>query len=304
MDNRPRVLLTGATGLIGHEFCLQAAEGLDLWAVVRNTPPRHRPGKWIEHNLANPQLPPSLPENTDTVIHLAQSPHFRDFPEKAMDVFQVNVGSTARLLDWSRQTGVRRFIYASSGGIYGHGAKEFNEDDPAGPHGPLGHYLATKHSGELLVENYADQMIVVLLRFFFVYGFRQRETMLIPRLLRSVREGKPIRLQGHDGIRLNPIHVSDAAAAVVNALRLEESHKINIGGPEVMTLGEVARTMGDLVGREPVLVMEESDAGHLVGDVSKMSRLLRPPSITLEAGLRRMLEESGEVVPDQGAGNG
>ena len=72
-------------------------------------------------------------------MHLAQSPRYRDFPEGALDVFEVNVGSTQRLLDWACRQGVKRFIYASSGGVYGHGEAPFEEDVPIKVAATLGH---------------------------------------------------------------------------------------------------------------------------------------------------------------------
>jgi UDP-glucose 4-epimerase len=280
-----RLLVTGASGLIGHELCRQLGSEWKVLALGRAAPDGLNV-EAIPCDLAGPHLMGDMPPGVDTVVHLAQSSHFRQFPDRAPDIFEVNVGSTTRLLDWAWRTGVRRFVYASSGGIYGHGSQEFREEDPIGSQGPLGFYLASKHCGELLVENYAEVMTVVILRFFFVYGPRQRHTMLIPRLLRSVRDGQPIRLQGEDGLRLNPIHATDAAGAVALALDLAESQKINIAGPQVYTLRGVAETMGGIVGREPVFEIDHgTPPGHLVGDITKMSRLLRAPVISLRAGV-------------------
>lgn len=288
------ILVTGGTGLIGRSLLPVLVDRGRVWATARSARESRVPGvRWIPHDLAGPELPRDLPERIDTVVHLAQSPRFREFPDHARDIFGVNVASTVALLDWARRAGARRFIYASSGGIYGHGEREFRENDPIHATRPLGFYLASKQCGELLVESYAEQFTVVILRFFFVYGRGQRPSMLIPRLVRSVVEGRPVLLQGGDGLRLNPTHVSDAVRAITAALELEESHKINVAGPEVLTLREVATTIGRHVGREPIFeVRPDQEPGHLVGDIGKMSRLLAPPTVRFEEGVRELCADA------------
>src|SRR5688572_3473026 len=165
------ILLTGATGLIGSRVAPALARRHAVTAMVRRLSPKADPRiRWLPSDLGAPFLPDAMPGGADTIVHLAQSAHFRDFPERARDIYEVNVGSTARLLEWGRRTGVKRFIHASSGGLYGHGDQRFREDDAVRVTEPLGFYLASKHSAELLVEAYGSLFTVVILRFFFVYG--------------------------------------------------------------------------------------------------------------------------------------
>jgi nucleoside-diphosphate-sugar epimerase len=225
------------------------------------------------------------------VIHLAQPAQFRDFPEQAEQMLQVNTVSTLHLLDYARCAGARTFIYASSGGIYGYGEQEFSEDVKIPPRNDLGFYLSTKLCSEILAENYTPFMNVIVLRFFFVYGVGQRRSMLIPRLVQSVMDGKPIILHGDDGLRLNPIHVSDAVAAIHRVLALDGSHKINIGGPEVLNLRQIGEIIGRAVGKAPCFeVQAVSQPRHLVGDISKMTRLLGRPQLRFETGIRTYVD--------------
>ena len=210
-----RVLVTGAAGLIGRHLIEALRTHHEVHALHRPGSPGEGSGaRWIATDLTDRIFLDALPIGVDGVIHLAQSRRFRDFPEGARDVFGVNVESTAALLDWSVRTGVRRFVLASSGGIYGYGRDPFTEEHPVGSAGPLGHYLASKHCAELLSESYADHMTVTILRFFFVYGPGQRPDMFIPRLVGSIAEGRPIMLGGEDGLCTNPVHVTDAVSAI------------------------------------------------------------------------------------------
>jgi nucleoside-diphosphate-sugar epimerase len=291
--NGQRIVLTGATGLIGRSVVDVLRARHQLISVGRSPPP---PGiEWIKADLNSLLDLSSMPRSVDTVIYLAQSQYFRDFPDRAPEIFTVNVANVQRMLDWARISGVKRFLLASSGGVYGHGESAFREDDTIGPKGPLGYYLASKHCSELIAGSYSDLFTVVILRFFFVYGPGQRKSMLIPRLIESVRSARPVTLQGPDGIRLNPIFVSDAATAIQRACQLESSHIVNVAGAEVFPLKELVRIIGDKLGREPVFQLNLAEKpGNLVGDTEKMRRLLGAPVISFPDGLGRMLAHEDE----------
>lgn len=285
------LLITGATGLVGSHLLPRLAPDHQVWAVARQTPAEPGAVAWLHHDLSEPRLPEAMPEGIDTVIHLAQSPHFRDFPGAAPHVYEVNLGSTARLLDWAQRSGVKRFIYASSGGVYGFGDRPFGEEDPPATE-PLGYYLATKRSSELLVESYASQFTVVILRFFFIYGRGQRPDMLIPRLIGNIKAGNPLTLQGPEGLRMNPLHASDAARAVEACLELTQSETLNVGGGEVLSLRRIAEIIGARVGVEPRFQVDAAASPrNLVGRIDKLSRLLGAPQVAFADGVAELCGE-------------
>ena len=287
-----KILITGAQGLIGSHLVLALQTEHEIYALSRSVGTWTHPQlHWVQQDLTKPLDPARLPAHIDAVIHLAQSEHFRDFPARAEEIFQVNTVSTVHLLDYARLAGAQRFVLASSGGIYGHGEQEFAEDANLASKADLGFYLGTKLCSEVLAENYTALMNMIMLRFFFVYGPRQRRTMLIPRLVQAVMDGNPIVLQGPDGFRLNPTHVSDAVVAIRHALGLDSSQKINIGGPEVLSLRQVGEIIGQVVNKEPMFDTQlAAQPRHLVGDISKMTRLLGAPQMKFEAGIRAYVE--------------
>ena len=282
------ILVTGASGFIGRHLLRALPDEDSVWAIVGDGAlEATRNVVQVRHDLLRADLPPTLPEKIDAVIHLAQSRRFRDFPDRARETFSVNVASTMALLDWARSAGAHAFVLASSGGLYGGGKRSFDENEPLAPIGPLGFYLASKHCAELLAENYATYFNLIVLRFFFVYGPGQNRTMLIPRLVDNLSAGRPITLSGANGIRINPTYVTDAVTSVVAALSVDNSEKINVAGPEACALRSIADLIGELVGREPLFSITDSTASRdLVGDTTKMARLLGPPITSLRDGLR------------------
>jgi UDP-glucose 4-epimerase len=292
-----RCVVTGASGLIGSSLLGALAGNWHVHAVGRHCPPVLPDGaEWHTMDLTEGLDGAALPPRVDSVVHLAQSEHFRDFPEHALEVFQVNAGATARLLGYAQGAGARSFVLASSGGVYRPGHDALHEELDIVSREDLGYYIGTKLCSEILTEQYAPVLTVVIIRYFFVYGPGQRQDMLIPRLVRSVREGKPVTLQGENGLRINPTHVSDAARATARAMDLRESHKINVGGPQIVTLRELCETIGRRVGRAPVFHTNPGTEPYpLVGDTEKMRRLLTTPLISVEDGIAGQIETPQRV---------
>jgi UDP-glucose 4-epimerase len=287
---KPRsILITGASGLLGRSVLQALAEDSRVFALVRSSAERYYENvKYLIFNLESDLDPSLLPKEIDTILHFAQSSKFRDFPDSALDVFNVNISSTARLLDYAKQVGAKQFVYASSGGVYGNGSQAFKENAAIVPAGQLGHYLGSKACGEILVQSYASMFQVTVIRPFFIYGPRQNRSMLIPRLMDSVASGKPISLQGGDGIRINPVHVEDASAAVVAALDTKESTTYNIAGPDVLSIRQIAEAMGEYLGKAPTFQHADGDPKDLIADISAMqSRLYKP--------IRRLYDSFNEI---------
>jgi UDP-glucose 4-epimerase len=272
-----RVLVTGASGLLGRRtVALLRSEG-EVCATGRTT-----------LDLSLPIDPAALPTRVDAVVYLAQSRRFRDFPGGAEDVVQVNTAAPLALANWARGAGAQSFVYASTGGVYASSAEPVTESSPLTD--PMGFYPASKRSAELLLAPFADDFSLAILRYFFIYGRGQGRDMLVPRLVDSVRAGRPISLQGKDGVRLNPVHVDDAARATIAATRLTDSATINVGGPQPLSLRAMGEAIGAAAGQVPVFeVAAEARPANLVADISTMTRLLGAPE-------RRFRESVGELI--------
>lgn len=278
-----RILVTGVTGFVGWHLCRALVESNEVWGLARREPnaiERHPNLRWIVHDLSSATWPSAMPERLDVIVHLAQSQHYREFPDRALDMFRVNCLGTERLLDLAYRTGVSTFVYTSTGGIYGTGPHAFKETDEFRPSGPLRHYFTTKYTAELLLADYALLFKPIILRPFFVYGVGQDPKMLIPRLVARIAVGEAVTLYGESGIRINPVHVSDMVVAIVRALERRDSLMTNLAGPEVWSLRDIAVAIGNEVGRPPIFTVIPTDSPpHLVADISLMTRELGAPKV-------------------------
>ena len=247
------------------------ARGVNVFGVCRPNTSNNIDGvRSIEIDLSENWDTDVLPERIDCIFHLAQSSKFRDFPESSMDVFNVNINSTARLLDYAKGVGAQKFIYASTGGLYENGPKELNENAPLVPLGKLGHYYGSKACGEILVQSYASEFQVVIIRPFFIYGPNQKRGMLIPRLFDCVSSGKPIQLQGDEGIRINPVHAEDASCAVAGILEFEGNATFNVAGSQVLSIKQICDEIGENLNKIPSYEYLPGEPTDLVADISAM----------------------------------
>jgi nucleoside-diphosphate-sugar epimerase len=280
------ILVTGASGFLGsHLVQSLLADGQEVHALARREA-RLPPGvRRIDGDLADPAFPIHLPPRIDTVVHLAQSRHFRHFPDQAQDIFAVNVQATALLADYARRAGAQQLVFASSGGVYSPSEDRLVETAPISP---LNYYLSSKYAAEILLTAYRPHFRCVILRPFFLYGPGQ-QGMLVGGLLARIRAREPITIDGDPGMRTNPLFVDDAVLALRAALRLERSAVINLCGDEAVTVTELANILGELSGVAPLVTHDHTRPSRdLLGNNTGMKELLGlGRTTTLREGLRR-----------------
>lgn len=284
-----RLIVTGASGFVGQHLVRFLAGRYELVCLARDpsTVPDLDGLLALPGDLAGREWAARLPERADAIIHLAQST--ASFPEGADDLFAINVGSTQRLASYALRAGVRRFILASSGSVYRAQARPLRETDAVEP---PNFYATTKAISEMILRPYEDSFGVSVMRLFAPYGPGQVDRM-IPRLIASVREGRPITLYNGGQPRLNPIHVSDLVQIVEDALDLQGSQTVNVAGPGVVGVGEIAWLAAKALGREPILIEEARAAGgDLVADTNLMRRVFGPRNlIHPSAGIPALVKE-------------
>lgn len=290
------ILVTGASGLVGRRLIRDARDvGFKVTALVRDRGQLRTDGiELVVADLADPaadwlaRLPPAV----DAVVHLAQSSHFREFPARAGHVLAVNTVATAHLLDYSRRAGVRTFVLASTGGVYGSPAMAAGPliEEPLRYRSDIGFYAATKLAAEAIADAYRELFTIVNLRGFFIYGPGQKPHMLVPRLIDRVLSSQPITVQGPRGMRFNPLFVEDCSRAIIAALDVSSSMAVNVAGPEATDLVGFCDRIGQLVGIPPVYQRQEGTPPDWTADIAMMRETFGPPRVGITAGIAAVLQ--------------
>lgn len=277
-----RVLVTGASGFLGAQLVPALAQGgHEVFAAVRDASRAPTDGTPVVVDLER-ALDGTELEPVDAIVHLAQANV--PIPEGARELFRVNTASTLELLDWGRRTGAERFVYASSGSVFGLGEGMVTEDTLRRSDDL---YAVTKEIAERLVDTYAPSYrSTAILRPFAPYGPTQTGR-LIPGLIQRVRDGVPVMLNEGGRPQMTPMYVDDAVRAFAAALDLEGRHVLNIAGDEAVSIRELAELIGETLGREPLFESSSNHVGDLVADNSRMREVLGfGPLVTLADGIR------------------
>lgn len=313
-----RILLTGGAGFIGSHVA-EALLRRRLPVVIVDTLDDFYPRAWKEANLeeiraAGPYefFPVDICEpkalravlgetQPEVVIHLAARPGVRASIERPQLYEWVNVAGTANLLEACREAGVRKFIFGSSSSVYGAMSRVPFSEEQADLR-PLSPYAATKLAGELLCYTYAHvyRLPVICLRFFTVYGPRQRPDLAIHKFTALIEAGRPLPILGDGTTGRDYTYVDDIVAGVLAALGYEPPltpdtpfEVFNLGNSRPVKLAELVAHLERLLGRRAVCEMRPLGPGEVPltwADISKATRLLGyRPRMSLEEGLDRFL---------------
>ncbi len=231
-----------------------------------------------------------------TVVHLAAMAGVRPSIESPGLYVSVNVDGTVNLLQAAARHGVQKFLFASSSSVYGNNRKvPFSEEDPVDH--PISPYAATKKAGELLCHTFSHLygLPVVCLRFFTVYGPRQRPDLAIAKFMRLMSEGKEIPVFGDGQMSRDYTYINDIIDGTVSAMQSVESYRIyNLGGSKPVTLTTLIRTIENTTGlpaRIRRLPPQPGDVERTCADLTRARRELGfDPRVSLEEGIARQWE--------------
>lgn len=260
------ILLTGVNGLLGRSLPGELQDH-HITALVRRLPESQIKGiEYLLCDLGQPLVIEKLPKKIDAVIHLAQSENYRNFPQQALDVFQINTACTASLLDYSLKAGAQTFFYASSGSVYEPFERSLNEDEALYP---SSYYAVSKFNSEKLLSSYQAHLNVCAFRLFFLYGERVSNS-LITSLVNRVREKTPILLDLPNGLTFTPTHVNDVARLIKMAMEKKWNGIINVASPEAVNLRELTMQMGVFLDQTPCYQTTEKNAQEIVPSLKKL----------------------------------
>jgi UDP-glucuronate 4-epimerase len=318
------ILITGGAGFIGsHLVDLLLAEGGWRITVVDDFNDFYDPAikrenvsarlsnadyELVEADIRNYSLLQTVFEKTqfDCIVHLAARAGVRPSLSEPRLYVETNINGTLNLLELARAHGVKQFVFGSSSSVYGMNAKvPFSEDDPI--FNPISTYAATKAAGELLCHSYAHlyDMRIVCLRFFTVYGARQRPDLAIHKFAKLISAGKPLPVFGDGSTRRDYTYIDDIIAGVRAAMEYDKSNYevINLGESQTVELRELISLLEKALGKPAQIdrqPLQPGDVSQTFADITKARRLLGyDPQTQIEAGIEKFVEwfrESGSKV--------
>ncbi|MEW6211376.1 MAG: GDP-mannose 4,6-dehydratase [Acidobacteriota bacterium] len=233
----------------------------------------------------------------DAVVHLAARAGVRPSLERPLEYERTNVAGTYSLLEAARASKVPRFIFGSSSSVYGVNSKvPFSEDDPVAH--PISPYAATKIAGEAACHAYSHLygVRIVCLRFFTVYGARQRPDLAIHKFARLINEGRAIPVYGDGTTQRDYTYIDDIIAGVRAALSYEASQFeiINLGESQTVELRRLIEVLEEALGKRAVIDRQPEQPGDVpvtYADVMKARRLLGyDPKTKIEEGVAKFVE--------------
>jgi UDP-glucuronate 4-epimerase len=312
---KKQILVTGGAGFIGsHLVDFLLAENLWQVTVVDNLNDFYAPEikrANIAAHLENPKykiyetdicdsrnLERIFAENNfEVIVHLAAWAGVRPSLLNPKLYTETNVNGTLNLLELAKKYEVKQFVFGSSSSVYGINSKiPFSEEDNISQ--PISPYAATKAAGELLCHTFSHlyDIRTVCLRFFTVYGARQRPDLAIHKFAKLISEGKPIQMFGDGTTRRDYTYVDDIIQGVRAAIDYDKSkHEIfNLGESQTIELKDLIALLEKHLSKKAVIerqTMQPGDVPITFADISKARQLLNyNPTTKIEQGIPKFVE--------------
>lgn len=309
------ILITGGAGFIGSHLVDHLLLEGD-WAVTvvddfndfyapnikRNNVRAHEQNpayKLIEADIRDQAALAKVFDNTqfDAIVHLAARAGVRPSLKDPQLYCETNIDGTLNLLEEARKHGVKQFVFGSSSSVYGINAKvPFSEDDPIRQ--PISPYAATKGAGELLCHTYSHlyDLRSVCLRFFTVYGARQRPDLAIHKFASLISQSKPIPVFGDGKSRRDYTYIDDIIGGVRAAIDYDQTNYevINLGESRTVELTELISLLEQELGKKAIIdsqAPQPGDVPQTFADITRARQLLGyNPQTPIEEGIRKFVE--------------
>lgn len=236
----------------------------------------------------------------DSIMHLAAMAGVRPSIQDPSLYYDVNITGTVNLLERCRENGIKQFVFASSSSVYGNNEKvPFSESDRVDK--PISPYAATKKSGELLCHTYSHlfDMNIACLRFFTVYGPRQRPDLAINKFTRLILEDKEIPFYGDGTTSRDYTFVDDIVTGIVSSINYVNTDKkvfeiFNIGGDKTVSLIEMVKAIEEVLGKKAklnILPMQPGDVNRTCADITHSRKIIGyNPQTSFKEGIKNFID--------------
>ena len=308
------LFITGGAGFIGSTLCDRMLEYDNKIVVVDNFNDYYSPKlkeKNIKHNLDNKNyklyrgdicdknlLRKIFEENQiDVVVHIAASAGVRPSIENPLSYVKNNIEGTVNIVEVMKENGIKKIVFASSSSIYGNCKEEiFSEDLKVSE--PISPYAASKSACEQFLYTYSKlfDIQVVALRFFTVFGPRQRPDLAIRKFIDLIKENKPIPVYGDGTTIRDYTYIDDIVDGIIGAINYNDTpyEIINLGGGAPVSLNQMIETIEKVLNKKATiehLPMQLGDVNKTAADITKAKKLLNyNPKTSFKEGIIKFIE--------------
>ena len=310
-----KILVTGAAGFIGSHLCERLVNdhqvvGLDNFCdfydikIKRKNVAKLSKNENFQLIKADIRKLDELEDifalhDFDLVIHLAAMAGVRPSIENLVLYTEVNINGTVNLLEECRKHNVKKFIFASSSSVYGNNKKvPFSEKDSVDH--PISPYASTKKAGELICHSYhhLHQISLVCLRFFTVYGPRQRPDLAIHKFSRMMLSGDEIPVFGDGSTRRDYTYIEDILDGILKTIDYVMNSTVfdvfNLGESQTISLSEMIKTIENelqIKAEKKILPLQPGDVDQTFADISKSRKILGyDPKTNFRDGIAKFID--------------
>jgi UDP-glucuronate 4-epimerase len=302
-------LVTGGAGFIGSHLTEQLlAEGHKV-TILDNLDPFYDPEikrqniskvmghpkfTWIQEDIRDQHAADHVPSPVHAIIHIAARAGVRPSIADPIGYYDTNVKGTLHLLEFAKTCNIEQFVFASSSSVYGINSqvpwKEDTEDLQ-----PISPYASTKLACEGLGHVYSKLFGIrfIALRFFTVYGPRQRPDLAIHKFAKMILAGEPIPFFGDGSTRRDYTFIEDILAGVRAAIDYKDTpfEILNLGNDRTISLAEMVQTLEDALGKKAIIDQQPEQPGDVPqtwADISKTQKLLGyNPKTSFQEGVEK-----------------